>query len=49
MDDILFEDLTQYAASPYHQDMQTRQNKSSSVKLADIIWSKNGHPNDEGI
>ena len=48
MDDILFEDLTQYAASPYHQDMQTRQNKSSSVKLADIIWSKNGHPNDEG-
>ena len=54
MDDLLFEDLTQlaedqtaYAASPYHQDMQTRQQKGTQVKIADIIWSRGGHPNDE--
>ena len=46
MDDLLFEDLTQYAASPYHQDMQTRQQKATSVKISDMISGNNGHPND---
>jgi len=53
MDDLLFEQLTQfaedqkqYAASPYHQDMQTRQSKPTSVKISDMIWSKSGHPNE---
>ena len=46
MDDLLFEDLTQYAASPYHQDMQTRQHKSQAVKISDMINGNSGHPND---
>ncbi|MBC8416824.1 hypothetical protein H8E06_00660 [bacterium] len=47
MDDLLFEDLTQYAASPYHQDMQTRQQKATSVKISDMINGNSGHPNDQ--
>jgi len=54
MDDLLFEDLsrfvedsTMYAASPYHQDMQTRQNKPTSVRISDLINGNSGHPNDQ--
>ena len=46
-DKLLFEDLTQYAASPWHQDMQTRQLKGTNVKISDLIWNRSGHPNDE--
>ena len=43
---VIEEDSTAYAASPWHKDMQTRQHKPTSMSIADLLSQGGQHPND---